>query len=89
MPFDEMLKKGEGVCQPYEFLKQWLVEQDQHTSLQKTQDAERVFRKTGVTFAVHGDEEAAKRLIPFDIIRRIISGQESHELSQDISQDIR
>jgi uncharacterized circularly permuted ATP-grasp superfamily protein len=39
-------------------------------------DAELVFRKTGITFAVYGEEEAAERLIPFDIVPRILSGQE-------------
>lgn len=87
-PFDEMLKQGEGVRQPYEFLKQWLDEQDQHKLLQKTQDAESVFRKTGITFAVYGDQDAAERLIPFDIIPRIISGQEWRKLSQGIEQRV-
>ncbi|MFD1198771.1 circularly permuted type 2 ATP-grasp protein [Brucella gallinifaecis] len=87
-PFDEMLNKGGGVRPPYEFLKQWIDEQDQHKLLQKTQDAESVFRKTGITFAVYGDEDAAERLIPFDIIPRIISGQEWRKLSQGIEQRV-
>lgn len=87
-PFDEMLNHGGNVRQPYEFLKQWLDQQDAHKLLQKTQDAESVFRKTGITFAVYGDEEAAERLIPFDIIPRIISGQEWRRLSQGIEQRV-
>ncbi|MEN5277055.1 circularly permuted type 2 ATP-grasp protein [Brucella sp. TWI432] len=87
-PFDEMLNHGGNVRQPYEFLKQWLDQQDQHKLLQKTQDAESVFRKTGITFAVYGDEDAAERLIPFDIIPRIISGQEWRRLSQGIEQRV-
>ncbi|EMG52434.1 hypothetical protein WYI_17243, partial [Ochrobactrum sp. CDB2] len=35
-PFDEMLNHGGSVRQPYEFLKQWLDQQDQHKLLQKT-----------------------------------------------------
>lgn len=87
-PFDEMLNHGGSVRQPYEFLKQWLDQQDQHKLLQKTQDAESVFRKTGITFAVYGDQDAAERLIPFDIIPRIISGQEWRRLSQGIEQRV-
>jgi uncharacterized circularly permuted ATP-grasp superfamily protein len=68
-PFDEMLNHGGNVRQPYEFLKQWLDQQDPHKLLQKSDDAESVFRKTGITFAVYGDQEAGERLIPFDIIR--------------------
>ncbi|CAN7453874.1 MULTISPECIES: circularly permuted type 2 ATP-grasp protein [Brucella] len=87
-PFDEMLNHGGSVRQPYEFLKQWLDQQDQHKLLQKTHDAESVFRKTGITFAVYGDQDAAERLIPFDIIPRIISGQEWRRLSQGIEQRV-
>ncbi|MGU3399697.1 circularly permuted type 2 ATP-grasp protein [Brucellaceae bacterium D45D] len=88
-PFDEMLHDQEaGVRQPYRFIKQWLDGQDSGNLLQKAQDAENVFRKTGITFAVYGDEEAAERLIPFDIIPRIISGQEWRKLSQGIEQRV-
>ena len=88
-PFDEMLKEGGGdVRQPYDYVKQWLDGQDSQKLLQKTQDAESVFRKTGITFAVYGDEAAAERLIPFDIIPRIISGQEWRRLSQGIEQRV-
>ena len=51
-------------------------------------DAERVFRKTGITFAVYGEEEAAERLIPFDIVPRIISGPEWRRLTQGIEQRV-
>lgn len=54
----------------------------------KSDDAESVFRKTGITFAVYGDQEAGERLIPFDIIPRIISGQEWRRLSQGIEQRV-
>jgi uncharacterized circularly permuted ATP-grasp superfamily protein len=87
-PFDEMLNHGGNVRPPYEFLKQWLDGQDSGKLLQKSHDAESVFRKTGITFAVYGDQEAAERLIPFDIIPRIISGQEWRRLSQGIEQRV-
>ncbi len=54
----------------------------------KSDDAESVFRKTGITFAVYGDQAAGERLIPFDIIPRIISGQEWRRLSQGIEQRV-
>jgi uncharacterized circularly permuted ATP-grasp superfamily protein len=73
-PFDEMLSSAQGVRAPYELLKQWLDTQHPANLAQKAQDAESVFRRTGITFAVYGEQEAAERLIPFDIIPRIISG---------------
>lgn len=87
-PFDEMLYDGDKARPPYQVLKQWLDAQDSEKLLLKTQDAESVFRKTGITFAVYGDTEASERLIPFDIIPRIISGQEWRRLSQGIEQRV-
>ncbi len=87
-PFDEMLAQANGVRTPYETLKKWLDTQDPAKLAQKAKDAEGVFRKTGITFAVYGDDEAAERLIPFDIIPRIISGGEWRRLSQGIEQRV-
>ncbi|RCS25297.1 circularly permuted type 2 ATP-grasp protein [Phyllobacterium salinisoli] len=87
-PFDEMLLEGDGVRPPYKTLNKWLETQNPEKLAQKTIDAENVFRKTGITFAVYGDQEAAERLIPFDIIPRIISGQEWRRLSQGIEQRV-
>lgn len=75
-PFDEMHSGSDGVRAPYARLKQWLDVQQSAHLVQKSAHAESVFRKTGITFAVYGEEEAAERLIPFDIIPRIISAAE-------------
>ena len=32
-----------------------------------------MFRRIGITFGVYGDKEAAERLIPFDIVPRLLS----------------
>ena len=87
-PFDEMIKTGGEVRPPYEQLKCWLDTQNPERLAQKALDAEIVFRKTGITFAVYGDEEAAERIIPFDIIPRIITGNEWRRLSQGIEQRV-
>jgi uncharacterized circularly permuted ATP-grasp superfamily protein len=87
-PFDEMLAQFNGVRPPYEALKQWFDGQDPAKLAQKARDAEGVFRKTGITFAVYGDDEAAERLIPFDIIPRIIAADEWRRLEQGIEQRV-
>jgi uncharacterized circularly permuted ATP-grasp superfamily protein len=48
-----------------------------------------LFRRTGITFNVYGQEEAAERLIPFDIVPRVISGREWARLSRGIEQRVR
>ena len=35
-----------------------------------------MFRRIGITFAVYGEADATERLIPFDVIPRIMSGAE-------------
>ena len=48
-----------------------------------------MFRRTGITFAVYGMGEASERLIPFDIIPRIICAAEWRRLAQGIEQRVR
>ena len=42
----------------------------------RRREAELLFRRIGITFAVYGEADAQERLIPFDIIPRILSGAE-------------
>jgi uncharacterized circularly permuted ATP-grasp superfamily protein len=83
-----MSPAGTGLRQPYSAYDGWLRNQDTLRLAEKMRDAERVFRKTGITFAVYGDAEAAERLIPFDIVPRIISGSEWRRLTQGIEQRV-
>jgi uncharacterized circularly permuted ATP-grasp superfamily protein len=85
--FDEMRLGGQA-RQPYEAYSHWFNQQDTQWLMEKSQDAEKVFRRTGITFAVYGDAEAAERLIPFDIVPRIISGKEWRRLVQGIEQRV-
>ena len=47
-----------------------------------------MFRQLGITFAVYGDAEAAERIIPFDIIPRIITASEWRKLSAGLTQRV-
>ncbi|MVA97923.1 circularly permuted type 2 ATP-grasp protein [Nitratireductor sp. CAU 1489] len=86
--FDEMRPDGTTVRGPYASYNDWLKAQDAARLAEKASDAEQVFRKTGITFAVYGEAEAAERLIPFDIVPRIISGAEWRRLTQGIEQRV-
>ena len=87
-PFDEMLSGDGQVRPPYEAVKSWLDLKTPAALEKKARDAEGVFRRTGITFAVYGEEAAAERLIPFDIVPRIITGREWRYLSQGIEQRV-
>ncbi|WP_409645134.1 circularly permuted type 2 ATP-grasp protein [Sphingorhabdus sp.] len=73
----------------YTAYHKWFSEQDSTHLKQKARDAEEFFRRTGITFAVYGDDEAEERLIPFDIIPRIVSAREWAKLSRGIEQRVR
>ena len=87
--FDEMNGTGGGVREPYQFVHQWLQTQEIEDLRRKRGEAEALFRRTGITFAVYGDEATTERLIPFDIIPRILSASEWRRLAAGIEQRVR
>ena len=87
--FDEMLNEDGTPRAAYAAYHKWFSEQDCTHLKQKARDAEEFFRRTGITFAVYGDDEAEERLIPFDIIPRIVSAREWTKLSRGIEQRVR
>ncbi|MFD2649401.1 circularly permuted type 2 ATP-grasp protein [Devosia albogilva] len=87
-PFDEMLSADGQVRAPYETVKAWLDLKTPAALEKKARDAEGVFRRTGITFAVYGEEAASERLIPFDIVPRIITSREWRYLSQGVEQRV-
>ena len=88
--FDEMNGlDGEGVRSPYYTFAEWLGTQKLDALKQKSVEAETLFRRTGITFSVYGGEEADERLIPFDIIPRILSASEWRRLTFGIEQRVR
>ncbi len=87
--FDEMNGCGTGVREPYRSVSEWLQTQQIDDLKRKRSEAEALFRRTGITFAVYGDEAATERLIPFDIIPRILSAAEWRRLAAGIEQRVR
>ena len=87
--FDEMLAEAGGVRPAYGGYHDWLGGQDRGWLLQRGKQAEGFFRRTGITFNVYGDDAGQERLIPFDMIPRIITAREWAKLSQGIEQRVR
>ncbi|MBC7158547.1 MAG: circularly permuted type 2 ATP-grasp protein [Porphyrobacter sp.] len=87
--FDEMHAPDGSVRNAYRPYQQWLSEQDSAWMRRKQFEAESLFRRTGITFNVYGEEDAEERLIPFDIVPRIITGAEWRKLSRGIEQRVR
>lgn len=88
-PFDEMLIGADSVRDPYQVYFDWFSNDDLRRLRRKSEDAEAFFRRIGITFNVYGQEEADERLIPFDIVPRIITAREWARLERGIEQRVR
>ena len=88
-PFDEMYNADGSVREPYRALAAWLDEQPERALALMQSDAEAIFRKLGITFAVYGSEEGTEKVIPFDVIPRIIAADEWRRLSLGIEQRVK
>src|SRR5262249_31590245 len=74
--FDEMKGRTGDVRPAYAALSHWLEEVPPDVLDYRRREAELIFRRIGITFAVYGEPDAQERLIPFDVIPRIMAGAE-------------
>jgi len=86
--FSEMTMDN-GVREPYRRYDGWFAEQDVARLDRKAQEAEAFFRRTGITFNVYGQSDAEERLIPFDLVPRILSSSEWSKLARGVDQRVR
>ena len=87
--FDEMTGGAPSARGPYAPYDTWFQGEDLDDLRKKSAEAEGFFRRTGITFNVYGQTEADERLIPFDVVPRIISGREWTRLTRGIEQRVR
>jgi uncharacterized circularly permuted ATP-grasp superfamily protein len=86
--FDEMGLEQNNVRALYRHIEQWLEETPADVLAARRAQAEYMFRRIGITFGVYGDKDAAERLIPFDIIPRLISRAEWTRLEAGLIQRV-
>ncbi len=73
----------------YASIATWLAETSKETLAAKLDEAELIFRRTGITFAVYTEGGDPERLIPFDIIPRILDAGEWTVLERGLVQRVR
>jgi len=106
--FDEMLEGREdgtttaleagralpsGAVRPhYRGFADWLARQSVGTMDNKRAEADLIFRRVGITFAVYGDKDESnsgtERTIPFDVIPRIFPASEWATLERGLRQRV-
>ncbi len=100
--FDEMytalpykfFTQGKEIRDHYKTYDAWLAKQPGDMMRKRREEAEMIFRRVGITFAVYGakDEDAdnggTERLIPFDLIPRVIPAAEWAEMEKGLVQRV-
>ncbi len=87
--FDEMHGPEGEVRVPYAEIARWLRATPRDQLDRKRQEAELLFRRIGITFAVYGEGGDPERLIPFDLIPRILARREWDRLAAGLRQRVR
>ena len=87
--FNEMLQDNGDVRHIYARYSAWLSKQPDGTLERNSAEAELLFRRLGITFAVYGETSGAERVIPFDVVPRIFGAQEWKRLEAGLKQRVR
>ena len=98
-PFDEMASLapltdqgaaylGDQIRPHYVNVAQWLQKTDVDILRARREEAELLFRRVGITFAVYGDDGGTERTIPFDIVPRIFPDNEWNQLERGLVQRV-
>jgi uncharacterized circularly permuted ATP-grasp superfamily protein len=88
--FDEMFagSSTERLRAHYNPYRDWLRDMSADTLESKRAEADLIFRRIGITFSVYGDEGGTERLIPSDVVPRIIAAQEWAVLEKGLVQRV-
>ncbi len=88
----EFFSKGKQIRDHYKIYDAWLAKQPGDMMAKRREEAEMIFRRVGITFAVYGakdeDGSGTERLIPFDLIPRIIPAQEWGSMEKGLVQRV-
>jgi uncharacterized circularly permuted ATP-grasp superfamily protein len=87
--YNEMYDANGGVRAHYKGYEDWLKATPGERIERKRAEADLAFHRVGITFAVYGEEAGKERLIPFDIIPRIIPSAEWKALQSGLRQRVK
>ncbi|MAU41516.1 MAG: hypothetical protein CMF31_07825 [Kordiimonas sp.] len=87
--FDELVRTDGSPREGMEALARWMTEASRDMLKMRKIEAEALFRRIGITFAVYGEGGDPERLIPFDIIPRVILASEWDFMSRGLEQRVK
>jgi uncharacterized circularly permuted ATP-grasp superfamily protein len=87
--YDEMYAADGTVRESYRNYSDWLRGTPDEVIARKREEADLAFHRVGITFAVYGEDSGQERLIPFDIVPRIIPSDEWARMADGLRQRVR
>jgi uncharacterized circularly permuted ATP-grasp superfamily protein len=87
--YDEMYAANGSVRESYRSYADWLKTTPAEVIKRKREDADIAFHRVGITFAVYGEDAGQERLIPFDVIPRIIAAKEWKRMADGLRQRVK
>ena len=87
--FNEMFDETGSVRPLYADLAAWLKSTPIELLRLRSEEAEAIFRRLGITFAVYGEGGDPERLIPFDVLPRLVAAEEWRFLERGLEQRVR
>jgi uncharacterized circularly permuted ATP-grasp superfamily protein len=87
--YDEMHAADGAVRDNYRSYAEWLQAMPAEVTARKREEANLLFHRIGITFAVYGEDAGAERLIPFDIVPRIIPAAEWQRIEAGLRQRVK
>ncbi|WCL49346.1 circularly permuted type 2 ATP-grasp protein [Leptospira sp. GIMC2001] len=86
--FDEMFIKAGEPRLGYDYLKNRIESLGETELRRRSNSAEKALISMGITFTVYGDDEAEERIMPFDVIPRVLHNEEWANLEKGLKQRI-
>ncbi|CAN0599245.1 unnamed protein product, partial [Ectocarpus sp. 12 AP-2014] len=86
--YDELFDENNRVRPSCRVLENWLMQSEEAMLAEKRREADVLFQRLGITFNVYGEDQGADRLIPFDLIPRVISASDWQRLQAGLRQRV-
>jgi len=86
--YDELFDADHRARPHCRVIEQWLTHSNEELIAEKRREADVLFQRLGITFNVYGEDQGADRLIPFDLIPRVISAADWHKLQAGLRQRV-
>lgn len=87
--FCELMNRTDALSPPLQTVRERLAELDLAELRHRTNTAEAQLYRLGITFTVYSDREAIDRILPFDMIPRVLTAAEWDHIDRGVQQRVK